>query len=639
MQPIILALAMLLTGAIFAQPRDSLMRIAQNETDTSASLAWFELGKIAHRTSVDTAAIYFRKGADIAEALEFTRGKILNWRALGSTLGRLGQYDEALAVLGLGMELIKEENLPPINKVDFLINTGAVHYFGGFTGRALEPYIEAVAVAREHGFDAKRGMLLNNLGIFYRSLDRHEDAIAIYDEAYELRKSLADTAGMANITHNMAAAYGKIGDYEKALEAITESRKWYELLESEPDLLLNDLATGTFLLDLDRYDEARKYVMPLEKKGDLPFTLTHQTNLQIALGKIYQHDRQYAAGLRALSNVEEALLSSELSNEKAGFTELKANLLMGAGRHAEANRYWVQHRDILHANQQAEGQRLVKEMETKYLSQEKDHEIALLNSENEIAALKLRSAHIRNYGLGIGLLVFGILAFFLFRLLQKLKVQNALISEANQDKALLLKEIHHRVKNNLQVVSSLLGLQSRYVKDEAASQAIKAGRARVQSMSLLHQNVYGNENLKSVNIRKYFAELGESLFANYRMTEKDIAFKTNIEDLELDIDVVVPLGLITNELITNALKYAFEGRENGEILLEIHQKDHLLKLSVTDNGVGIPFSALPENANSLGMQLIKSFADKLEAEVQIENKGGTTFTLAFDPEALVLAAA
>jgi two-component sensor histidine kinase/tetratricopeptide (TPR) repeat protein len=617
---------------------DSLKNIVWGNQDTNAVLACYELGKKLAGTSLDSSAKYFVMGAQMAESLDYTKGKILLYRGLGSVKGRQGDYEEALSWLEKGKQLIQEKKLPIMNRVDFLINEGAAHYFAGFLGKAIEPYIEAVEICRTNGFDQKRGMLLNNLGIFYRNLDRFDEAIKIYEESYALRTEMKDTMGVANILFNMSAAYGKNQAYDIAVEKLDEALSLYRILKSEKDIVRCELSKGTTLTDAEKYQEALDVLMPLGKIQNLNLEPSSALLLRLTLAKLHVYFQDYNAADQHLNLIKNIVMESDFLKEKAEFSKLKADVMEGLGQFKEAHAYRKQFISIFEEKTETESQALLKEMETKYLTLEKDNEIALLNSENEISNLELKASNQRNLGLAIGIGLFGLLSFFLYRLYRQVKSQNATISKANHEKEILLKEIHHRVKNNLQVVSSLLGLQSRYVDNQQAHQAIQTGRARVQSMSLLHQNVYRNDNLKSVNIKHYFQELGKNLFENYRLNQKQIEFLTDIEDLELDIDIVVPMGLITNELISNALKYAFTDQEEGHIQLKIEQEGSDVVLSVSDNGKGVPFTSLPDRSESLGLQLIKSFSEKLNATVDISNVNGTSFQIRFDPGEMSVAA-
>jgi len=155
-------------------------------------------------------------------------------------------------------------------------------------------------------------------------------------------------------------------------------------------------------------------------------------------------------------------------------------------------------------------------------------------------------------------------AILLIGLLYRNQKQKKLISIQNDEKDILLREIHHRVKNNLQVISSLLGIQSRSIKDVQAKQAIHEGRARVHSMSLIHQNLYKKDNLTGVDMRVYLNKLSTDLINTYNLSEGQIEIEKDIDELILDVEYVVPIGLIINELISNALKYAFPDQQNGK---------------------------------------------------------------------------
>ena len=212
------------------------------------------------------------------------------------------------------------------------------------------------------------------------------------------------------------------------------------------------------------------------------------------------------------------------------------------------------------------GQELaVNQLQSEYQIDIKEEQIKTLNIENELTSQKLEAQKRITIFSTIGLILVCILLISLFRLIKKFRAQNILISKASADKEILLKEIHHRVKNNLQVISSLLKLQSRYISDDSAIKAIADGRTRVQSMALLHQNLYQEDNLKGVRMKDYFENLTQGLFDAYNINGNQIILSLEIEDIILDVDTVIPLGLITNELVSNALKHAFNTvQDNGQ---------------------------------------------------------------------------
>ena len=204
--------------------------------------------------------------------------------------------------------------------------------------------------------------------------------------------------------------------------------------------------------------------------------------------------------------------------------------------------------------------------------------------------------------------------------------QNSIISTALTEKEILLKEIHHRVKNNLQVISSLLALQGKYISDDHALDALWQGQDRVQSMALIHQDTYQTNNLKGVNTQDYFEQVVDNLFDSYNISEEEITLELEVAPLMLDVDTMIPLGLVINELVSNSLKHAFKKESNGKIEVKLKEVTQELILKVSDNGKGI-VSLNEIEGKSFGYELIKAFAKKLKAEIAIDNSEGFAIEL------------
>ncbi len=219
------------------------------------------------------------------------------------------------------------------------------------------------------------------------------------------------------------------------------------------------------------------------------------------------------------------------------------------------------------------------------------------------------------------------------KLLEKeVKLRTLEISRQNEEKTVLLKEIHHRVKNNLQIISSLLNLQAEGITDKKVLSLFEDCRHRVNSMALIHQKMYQSNNLVNIDIRNYIDELIRSLIDAYE-TKKSIHLHTEIEDHLFRIDTIVPLGLILNEIISNSLKYAFEGKEEGELIVSLHKIDlNKFVLEVSDNGGGIPADVNFEKAETLGLQLIQMLSGQINGKVLMEQNGGTKYRIEFEEE-------
>ncbi len=204
------------------------------------------------------------------------------------------------------------------------------------------------------------------------------------------------------------------------------------------------------------------------------------------------------------------------------------------------------------------------------------------------------------------------------------------IKASLKEKEVLLKEIHHRVKNNLQIISSLLKLQSRSTNNIQTLEMFKESQSRIRAMALIHEKLYQSNDLSKVNFAEYIGNLAANLFRSYELSSRSIQPIVNVEDIFLEIDVAVPCGLIINELVSNSLKYAFPSGSSGEIRIELYADNSgELTLNVSDNGVGLPKDLDVNNLNSLGLQLVNSLVEQLGGTVKLNRDGGTEFTITF----------
>jgi len=193
----------------------------------------------------------------------------------------------------------------------------------------------------------------------------------------------------------------------------------------------------------------------------------------------------------------------------------------------------------------------------------------------------------------------------------------------------LLKEIHHRVKNNLQIISSLLYLQSQHIEDKASRATFLEGRGRVKSMALVHEKLYQSEDLARIDFQEYLMSFTNYLMQSYHSDHKRIHLDLNVDKVHIPVDSAIPCSLIINELITNALKYAFEGREQGTLSLTLHENESNIQVVVSDNGVGMPEGYNIQESETLGMQLIVGLVQQLRGTLETDFTDGTTFTFNF----------
>ncbi len=220
---------------------------------------------------------------------------------------------------------------------------------------------------------------------------------------------------------------------------------------------------------------------------------------------------------------------------------------------------------------------------------------------------------------------------------ERLVAANLELSEANREKEVLLKEIHHRVKNNLQIVSSLLNLQLGHVRDTSACAVIRECQSRIKSIAIVHEKLYQSRNLAQIELGEYIRSLVSHLFRTFLVDPASIRMELAAEQVSLDVDQAIPCCLIINELVTNSLKYAFPDKPAGVIGISLQAEPpsgdaangSQYALAVSDNGVGFPPGVDFRAASSMGMQLVMTFVEQLGGSIELDTRGGTTFTIRF----------
>jgi two-component sensor histidine kinase len=200
------------------------------------------------------------------------------------------------------------------------------------------------------------------------------------------------------------------------------------------------------------------------------------------------------------------------------------------------------------------------------------------------------------------------------------------------EKELILRELHHRVKNNMQIISSLLSLQAKSLKDERDLEIFKSSQSRVKSMALIHEKLYDSPDFSHINLEDYIQSLVQELYDTYNIRAEKIHLKINIQDIKLNMETSIPLGLLINEIVSNSLKYAFPDNknfENPKLVIELKKEKNDYILMIMDNGIGIHDNFDLEKSESLGMQLINNLTDQIDGELKLDTSHGTKITIKF----------
>jgi len=215
------------------------------------------------------------------------------------------------------------------------------------------------------------------------------------------------------------------------------------------------------------------------------------------------------------------------------------------------------------------------------------------------------------------------------------KKAEALARKSLAEKELLMKEIHHRTKNNLAVIQSLLSLQLKDISDEKSREYFADAGNRVKSMTMIHEMLYRAEDLTKLGTVEYIRKFVEMLFHNYKIQPNHIKLKLEVQDIRLDVDTMIPLGLIINELVSNALKYAFPDDMKGELILTLKTtEDASYELIIKDTGVGLPEGFDLAESTSLGLLIVNSLVNQIKGTLEVTNRDGAEFKIVFKEKAI-----
>ncbi|KGO80717.1 two-component sensor histidine kinase [Flavobacterium cauense R2A-7] len=346
------------------------------------------------------------------------------------------------------------------------------------------------------------------------------------------------------------------------------------------------------------------------------------------------HLKNYVEAQKNIAKIEELMPKGISPETKVGYYKAKAELLKFQNNKDEAYAYYEKAFRLSDSINSVKQRLLLAGNDILYQLEQKDNVIE--KQQSDIDRKEKGILYIVAMALGIILIT---TLYYLRNSRKKRKeieqknnlisAKNDTIKESLAEKEMLLKEIHHRVKNNLQIISGILELQNLNISDENAKIILKEGQARIQSIALIHKTLYQSENFSKVPFQSYLTELVQAIQDTYRNAQLKIDTIINANAIELSINTAIPLSLIINEIVTNCFKHAFIGRNHGTITINLSKEDAIYKLTIHDNGNGLPADFNPKTLHSIGFDLIQGLSRQLEGTFDWKNENGTTITIIF----------
>lgn len=658
----LLALALMLVaqGAIASRYDaliDSLKTVIPQQQDTAKLASIVELDRYLASSAPKEIFAYLEEGYQLANVLghNYYTARMLN--LMGSAHYYLAEYDLAKSKWNAALDFcraVADEEAEVSTRIRLthstsLMNLGVISRMRGEYSKALDYYHQSLELRQTTGYKLGIAACYINIAKVYVDNKNDERALSYYLRADALLRERSSDLYHAGLLNNIGLIYKRKGELDSAKTYFDESLALYKDLDEPKRVSQTYVNLGLLYKDMDDCDKALDfYSLALIINKEISDRLGMAWCYQY-IGECYGYLDQYADAIdyyqRALTILEELKVATNQIACYKGLADIYARI----GQYQQAYNFHTKYATLNDSVYSDQLSRELAEQEASYASAEKERQLKLKDLELSRKNAQIEKDTTQKWALFIGfLLVVAVAVIFIqrfrieARLHKKLEGQNEELKRTYEDlkatviskeeKEVMIKEIHHRVKNNLQIISSLVNLQANSLDDNKAQHLFREIQNRIISMSLLHEKLYKSPDLAHVNVSSYMDELLDHLMGIYA-TDKDIFIEKEIAVEDFAVDTLIPIGLLVNEIVTNALKYAFKGREKGTIKIKMYPvQGDFYALEIADDGVGLATEKVAQYRDSLGMELIDTFVTQLDGEVGIETKGGTRYTITFLPQ-------
>lgn len=517
-------------------------------------------------------------------------------------------------------------------KVDMAI--GEYYHLRNNAAEALLHFQQANEIADWQNDKAEMAAASNAMGGVYYNKADYELALKYFREAEDLWRTTGNENKLAVALNNIGEIYLLAGNYNDALQYFLSSVKMSEEVGRKDWELANNQNIGMAYLHMGEYDDAIAYVKKSIKLAHLVNDTLMMAGAYYAMGEVYRTIKEYNNAAPYYDFAEQLQQSLPVSIGKRDLMLAQSQLNKAIGDYKKALDYHEEYVAIKDSIFNETKQLELLLAEQRIQEEKKNREIADFKHQAEVSQMQVSSQKSKSIGYILASAIFLGLSFIIFLLYRRQQANNKLLEQSVHEKEVLLKEVHHRVKNNFQVIISLLNLQTALFEDPKAKEAFNESKNRIAAMALVHEQLYKNKRLSRLKMDSYLNDLTSTVVGTFDLKgEKQIKYKTNGQNLELDVDTAIPLGLIINELVTNACKYAFTDVHEGMIEVRLFNRpDGFFELIVKDNGVGLPEGFKMSKVDTLGLELVQILVGQLNGQFHWENNNGAVFQMIFEKQ-------
>ncbi|MFT6922235.1 MAG: two-component sensor histidine kinase/tetratricopeptide (TPR) repeat protein [Crocinitomicaceae bacterium] len=603
----------------------------------------------------------YRKAAEYAKYMsdhyKLHGNNVDQFKALkiqATTLSMHGEIDASLSMYKKIKLFLDNTTIP--DKIEhndcyglYYYGVGFTHHHAGKASIALKYLLQSDSVFQTGGKDSYVLQTKSTLGTVYGMLGDPKSGIAMLKEVVQIYNDGNKSIRIQSTYNNIASFYLDLEDYKNARKYINLSIDHGYESGDLSQIGFDHYFMGAIEQGEKKYKAASKeYLKALDyfERSNLIHLIYHARFSYIECAVELKEIEP-----RLLTQIDEIIPFFKESGETEGWGEahkLRADILRSMNRFDEAYRELELSDSIIQVHLKAihskEGAELKTKYETDLHKRESAKQAKIAKQQSNIALQNKRENKWKTTLLlvigGASIILFIILGllYVLYRQLKQsqvlLNAQKISIEKSEKEKSTLLKELHHRVKNNLQIVSSLLNLQKENVKDEAAKGAFTEGQNRIEAMAMIHRYLYSTDELTDIELGEYFTQLVQSIAYSYGYAKDKVAIEFDITEANIDVDIAIPLGLVANELVSNVFKHAIKETENPTLYVGLHSGKELI-LQINDNGAGIPGGLKENKSSSFGLSLINSLAKQMKATLEYTYDNGSKIRMTIPKSSLL----
>jgi two-component sensor histidine kinase/uncharacterized protein HemY len=577
-----------------------------------------------YKSDFKKALAYYDSSLVVRENSKDEQGVAMSYNNIGAIYKNYGSYVKGLDFY-LKSLLLREKIKDKPGMATSYNNIGEIYRLINDFPKAIKYNYLSIEINTEIGDKQAIGTSFNNLGIIFATQGDFRNAFDFFRKSIKMRKETFDSRGLAQVYNNIGNLYTDLFNRNDSIVGnfLSHSPKTdYSISKTTKNALLDSALHFHHTAELLS-----------EKTGDkeqLIYSL-------MGMGTVAKKRQDYTSAIRYLSLVDQIASENHFTKELGDANYGLYECYVEQKNYKEALNWYVKYKIAQDSVNSNENKAAGIKFDLNYISERKE---ALAKAEEEvkdkIENIITKRQQIVIVGLVCVLLMVFIFSFFLYRSYRlnkkdhlKIIEQRATIESALIEKEALITEIHHRVKNNLQIISSMLNLQADKTLSQEVKTALVGARERIQSMALIHSLLYSRNQFQEIDISKYLEKLVHEIANGYRYPDKKIEIIIQCEKLIFTLERAIPLGLIVNEIITNSFKHAFLLKDKGTVSVSLEKREGLCYIIVSDDGQGMHANSKGQNERAMGTELIDILAEQLSGKLEVESSEGLSYRLVF----------